>query len=104
MKGRGITKVGGEAIRGMVIKTNKYGIVGIAQKIMDGAQRANEIATMTILNYLDLLKSKEKESLVKYEKKKLFNHRKIQVGHIEGELNQSIAQKGCNQTAQLGSI
>lgn len=88
MKGRGITKVGGEAIRGMVIKTNKYGIVGIAQKIMDGAQRANETAIMTILNYLDLLKSKEKESLIKYEKKKLFNHRKIQVGHIEGELNQ----------------
>ena len=92
MKGRGITKVGGEAIRGMVIKTNKYGVVGIAQKIMDGAQRANETAIMTILNYLDLLKSKEKDSLIKYEKKKLFNHRKIQIGHIEGELNQQISQ------------
>ena len=47
---------------------------------------------MTILNYLGLLKSKEKDSLIKYEKKKLFNHRKIQIGHIEGELNQPIAQ------------
>ncbi len=92
MKGRGITKVGGEAIRGMVIKTNKYGVVGIAQKIMDGAQRANETAIMTILNYLGLLKPKEKNLLIKYEKKKLFNHRKTQIGHIEGELNQPIAQ------------
>ena len=92
MKGRGITKVGGEAIRGMIIKTNKYGVVGIAQKIIDGSQRANETAMMTILNYLGLLKSKEKELLIKYEKKKLFNHRKTQIGHIEGELNQPIAQ------------
>ena len=59
---------------------------------------------MTILNYLGLLKSKEKDSLIKYEKKKLFNHRKIHVGHIEGELNQPIAQEGCNQTAQQVSI
>ena len=60
MKGRGITKVGGEAIRGMVIKTNKYGVVGIAQKIMDGAQRANETAIMTILNYLEPIKIERK--------------------------------------------
>ena len=98
MKGRGITKVGGEAIRGMVIKTNKYGVVGIAQKIMDGAQRANETAIMTILNYLGLLKSEETISLIKYEKKKLFNHRKIHVGYIEGMLNQTTAQEGCSQT------
>ena len=84
--------MGGEAIRGMVIKTNKHGVVGIAQKIMDGAQRANETAMMTILNYLGLLKSKEKDLLIKYEKKKLFNHRKLQIGHIEGVLNQPIDQ------------
>ena len=87
MKGRGITKVGGEAIRGMVIKTNKYGVVGIAQKIMDGAQRANETAIMTILNHLDLLKSEEKPLIIKYEKKKLFNHKKMHIGNIKGELN-----------------
>ena len=87
MKGRGITKVGGEAIRGMVIKTNKYGVVGIAQKIIDGAQRANETAIMVILNHLDLLKSEEKNVLIKYEKKKLFNHRKTYIGYIEGVLN-----------------
>ena len=79
--------MGGEAIRGMVIKTNKYGVVGIAQKIMDGAQRSNETAIMTILNYLGILKSEEKNSLIKYKKKKLFNHRKTHIGYIEGVLN-----------------
>ena len=87
MKGRGITKVGGEAIRGMVIKTDKHGVVGIAQKIMDGSQRANETAIMTILNHLNLLKSEEKPLIIKYEKKKLFNHKKMHIGNIKGELN-----------------
>ena len=87
MQGRGITKVGGEAIRGMVIKTNKHGVLGIAQKIMDGGQRANETAIMTILNYLDLLKPEEKIKLLNYEKKKLFNHRNMHIGYIEGVLN-----------------
>ena len=87
MKGRGITKVGGEAIRGMVIKTDKHGVVGIAQKIMDGSQRANETAIMTILNHLNLLKPEEKPLIIKYEKKKLFNHKKMHIGNIKGELN-----------------
>ena len=89
MKGRGITKVGGEAIRGIVIKTDKHGVVGIAQKIMDGNQRANETAIMTILNHLNLLKPEEKSPLIKYEKKKLFNHRKIHIGQIEGVLSET---------------
>ena len=84
MNGRGITKVGGEAIRGMVIKTAKYGVVGIAQKILDGSQRANETAIMTILDHLDLLQTAEKEKLQKYKTKKLFNHNKIYIGDIRG--------------------
>jgi len=84
MNGRGITKVGGEAIRGMVIKTEKYGVVGIAQKILDGNQRANETAIMTILDHLDLLQIAEKEKLQKYKTKKLFNHNKIHIGDIRG--------------------
>ncbi len=88
LKRRGLTKVGGEAIRGMVIKTEKYGVVGIAQKIMDGNQRANETAVMTILNYLNLLRSEENELLQKYNKKQLFNHRKIQIGDVEAVISE----------------
>ena len=92
MKGRGITKVGGEAVRGMVIKTDKYGVVGIAQKVMDGGQRANETAIMTILNHIGLLRPEEKNLLIKYEKKKLFNHRKTHIGYIEGALSESFTR------------
>ena len=74
LKRKGITKVGGEAIRGMVIKTAKYGVVGIAQKILDGNQRANETAIMTILDHLNLLQTAEKEQLQKYKTNKLWQH------------------------------
>ncbi len=84
LNGRGITKVGGEAIRGMVINTEKYGLVGIAQKIVDGNQRANETAIMTILNHLNLLQPNEKELLKKYETKQLYNHNQIHIGDIRG--------------------
>ena len=87
MNGRGITKVGGEAIRGLVIKTEKYGVVGIAQKIVDGNQRANETAIIAILNHLNLLQPNEREYLQKYETKKLFNHNKIHIGNVKGFLN-----------------
>ena len=87
MNGRGITKVGGEAIRGLVVKTEKYGVVGIAQKIVDGNQRANETAIITILNHLNLLQPNEREYLQKYETKKLFNHNKIHIGNVKGFLN-----------------
>ena len=39
LNGRGICKAGGEAIRGIVIKTEKYGLVGLAIKVLDGNQR-----------------------------------------------------------------
>ena len=86
LNGRGITKVGGEAIRGMVIRSKKYGLVGIAQKILDGNQRANETAIMAVLHELDLLIPKEEKVLQKYIKKPLYNHRKIHIGDVKAEL------------------
>ena len=86
LNGRGITKVGGEAIRGVVIKTEQYGPIGIAQKVIDGNQRANEPAIMKICNHLNLLMPNEKRQLDKYITKKLFNHRQIHIGNIEAVL------------------
>ena len=83
LRGRGITKVGGEAVRGAVIKTEQYGPIGIAQKVLDGNQRANEPAIMKICSHLNLLMPKEKKKLEKYIIKKLFNHRQIHIGNIE---------------------
>ena len=86
LNGRGICKAGGEAIRGIVLKTNKYGIIGIAIKVLDGNQRAIEVATMAVLNHLNVLKDYEKEHLLQYKTTPLYNHRKIHIGDIKSEI------------------
>ena len=55
--GRGITKIGGESIRGVSIKKPSGGNVGIVLKVLDGNFRALPIATMRLLEHLELLKS-----------------------------------------------
>lgn len=86
LKGRGICKVGGEAIRGIVLKTNKYGVIGIAIKVLDGNQRAIEVATMATLKHLNILKEEENQKLLQYNSKPLYNHRKIHIGEIKAEI------------------
>ena len=86
LKGRGICKAGGEAVRGIVLKTKKYGLTGIAIKIIDGNQRAIEVATMAILNHLNMLKHEENNKLIKYKIRPLYNHRKIHIGDIIAEI------------------
>ena len=61
LNGRGITKVIGEAIRGAVIKTEQYGPVGTAQKILNNNQRANKPALIKTCNHLNLLMPNEKK-------------------------------------------
>lgn len=86
LKGRGVCKAGGEAVRGIVIKTKKYGIIGIGIKVLDGNHRALEPATIAILNYLNLLSNEEEKGLKKYKTPILFNHRKIQIGKIQTKI------------------
>ena len=86
LNGRGICKAGGEAIRGFVLKTNKYGITGIAIKVLDGNQRAIEAVSVAVLNHLNVLKDCEKKRLLKYKITPLYNHRKIHIGDIKSEI------------------
>ena len=85
MSGRAVTKVGGEAVRGLGIRKKDGSVIGIALKVLDGNQRADPIATMLLLGQLKLLTENEAQELVKYEKTKLYNHRKIHVGNITAE-------------------
>ena len=87
LHGRGITKVGGESIRGIAIKTDEHGPVGIAIKVLDGNLRALPIATMKLLNHLRLLKNEEKDELSCYETKILKNHNNLEVGKIEAYID-----------------
>jgi len=80
MKGRAVTKIGGEAVRGVAIKTEKYGNIGIALKVLDGSQRCLPQATLTVLNKLELLTDSENKALENWSNEKRYNHRNIHVG------------------------
>lgn len=80
LKGRGVTKIGGEAVRGVGIKTKKYGNIGIALKVLDGSQRCLPQATLAILNKLELLTDSENDKLENWSNEKRLNHRKIHIG------------------------
>jgi len=83
MTGRGVTKVGGESVRGISIKKPGGGSVGIAIKILDGSFRAMPLVVMKICEKLSLLSDEETEKLDKFNAKILKNHNGINFGKIE---------------------
>ena len=87
LDGRGVTKVGGESVRGISIKTKKYGPIGIAIKVLDGNFRALPIVTMKLLDHLEILEEKEQKKLSHYSTKILKNHNNLDVGKIEAYID-----------------
>ena len=87
LDGRGVTKVGGESVRGISLNTDKYGPIGVSIKILDGSFRAMPLAVMKLLEHLELLSEDEKNKLHKFRTKKLTNHNGIQIGHIEAHVD-----------------
>ena len=85
--GRGITKVGGESVRGISIRTKKYGPIGIAMKVLDGNFRVLPIATMKLLDHLEILEEEEQKQLSHYSTKILKNHNNLKVGKIEAYID-----------------
>ena len=86
MGGKAVTKVGGEGVRGLGIRTNKGEVYGLALKVLDGNQRCSPIATMAVLEEMGLLTENQSEKLSPYKKIVLKNHRKIETGIIAVEL------------------
>ena len=86
MDGKAVTKVGGEAVRGLGIRSGNGDVFGIALKVLDGNQRCSPIATMAVLDELDLLTKDQSEKLSSHKKILLRNHRKIETGIIALEL------------------
>ena len=86
MNGNAVTKVGGEGVRGLGIRTSSGGVYGIALKILDGNQRCNPIATLAILKELKLINHAQLEALQSYDNIRLQNHRNIETGSIQVEL------------------
>ena len=83
LDGRGITKIGGESIRGITLKTTDGDSIGIALKVLDGNFRALPVATMTLLNHLKLLSDIEAKTLNKFNTKIIKNHNQLEIGRIE---------------------
>jgi len=86
LKGSGVTKVGGESVRGITIKTKNRGCIGLAIKILDGNFRVLPMATIKLLEHLELLDEVQIEALSKFKNKKIINHNGDEVGRIEAHL------------------
>ena len=86
LTGRGVTKVGGESVRGIALKTQDKGPVGIALKILDGNFRALPVATMKLLEHLELLTEEELQNLDRFRTKILKNHNQMEIGRIEAHV------------------
>ena len=85
MSPKAITKVGGEAVRGISYKEGPSSI-GIALKVTDGNQRACGPAALSIMEHLGIITKKNLDSLVEHYHTKLYNHRKIHTGTIQCEI------------------
>jgi L-asparaginase II len=83
MKGRAISKGGGEAIQGISLQTKKYGPVGIALKVIDGSHRVRDVAIMSALTSLNLLTTREKQQLHKFSSVSIINYNGIETGKIK---------------------
>lgn len=80
--GRAVSKVGGEAVQGVALRQPDGAAVGIAVKILDGAERARDPVTLAVLKHLRLLTTEEECALAPYASKSLSNHRGIEIGRI----------------------
>ena len=83
MDGNGISKVGAEAVKGISMRTDKFGEIGIAIKILDGNNRAMPIILMKLFDHLELLNDYQSMKLDSYRTKVITNHNGKNVGNIE---------------------
>ena len=83
MKGKAVTKIGAESVRGISVKKEDGESIGIALKILDGNTRALSGVTVTLLEHLGLLKGQELEKLSIFKNKIIKNHNGFDVGRIE---------------------
>ena len=87
LRGRGLTKVGAESVRGVSLKTENDKSIGIAIKVLDGNFRALQVVTMKLLEHLSLLKENELKELNRFRLQKLKNHNGLETGRIEAYID-----------------
>ena len=83
LNGNGITKGGGESVRGIALKNRDGKNIGIALKVLDGSPRAMPIGTIKLLEHLELLTKKELSNLEEFRTRDRKNCRDKKIGRIE---------------------
>ena len=83
LRGKGVTKGGGESVRGIAMRDRDGKNLGIALKVLDGNARAMPIATLKLLEHLDLLTKVELSKLDEFRKRDRKNCREKKIGQIE---------------------
>ena len=87
LNGKAVTKIGGEAIRGVSVRVPNKGCVGVALKVLDGNFRALSPATIKVLDHLGLLSESEKLSLKNHSEISLKNHNNFIIGRINASID-----------------
>jgi L-asparaginase II len=86
--GKFVSKGGAEGYQGIAVAPGVLGQnspgLGIAFKISDGDGygRARPVVALALLKQLGLLTATEIESLVKFDRRKLYNYRNLEIGEI----------------------
>lgn len=86
LQGRAVTKVGGEAVRGIGLRRPDGSTIGIAMKVLDGNTRALNAAAICLLDELNLISKEDRAPFDGYQPVVLTNHRKIETGLIVIEI------------------
>lgn len=82
MNGKAVTKIGGEAVRGISVRKGDS-TIGVAIKMLDGSQRCLPTATLAILKDLKMIDDVELDKLDKYRNITRKNHRDLPIGSIK---------------------
>ena len=85
MKGKGISKGGGEGVLGLYVKTKKYGPIALGLKVADGNHRARAIAVTHILHQIQALPKNKQRVLQQFCQTTRINHAHRKIGHISAE-------------------
>ena len=83
LQGNGVTKGGGESVRGIALRDRNGKNIGISLKVLDGSSRAMPIGTIKLLEHLELLTKKELSSLEEFRDRDRKNCRDKNIGRVE---------------------
>jgi L-asparaginase II len=86
MKVKGVTKLGGEGVRGIGIRTEDDRYIGIALKVLSGNKKAVDSMSVAVLKHLKLIDTEITSALDSFYRPVIKNHSDVETGHIETEI------------------